>query len=119
VSRLVVSPQGPTPTYAASSEIAVPEGDYRKLIGISDELESPDIASCSIETAEQILGEAFSAELRLGCEAPGPGSGLTAEQVRDFYAPQFAEMTTRGDRRAGAEERELVHSFSRAIGSRG
>lgn len=54
-----------------------------------------------------------------GVRLPDPNPELSAEQVRDFYTPQYPEISTAAIEGPEAKNGKLAYSFSRAVGSKG
>jgi PRTRC genetic system protein C len=54
-----------------------------------------------------------------GLHLPDPDSRLTPEQVRDFYASAYPEITTASVEGPEASDGALKHRFTRALGTKG
>jgi PRTRC genetic system protein C len=54
-----------------------------------------------------------------GLQLPDPDSNLTAEQVRDFYASAYPEITTASIEGPEATDGALKYRFTRALGTKG
>ena len=54
-----------------------------------------------------------------GVKLPDPNPGMTPEEVRQFYATQYPDITTAAITGPEAEGDKLRYSFVRAIGSKG
>ena len=54
-----------------------------------------------------------------GVKLPDPNPTMTPEEVRQFYATQYPDITTASITGPEAEDDKLRYSFARAIGSKG
>ena len=54
-----------------------------------------------------------------GVKLPDPNPGMTPEEVRQFYATQYPDITTASITGPEAEGDKLRYSFVRAIGAKG
>lgn len=54
-----------------------------------------------------------------GLQLPDPDDRLTPEQVRDFYASAYPEITTASIEGPEASEGVLKYRFTRALGTKG
>jgi len=54
-----------------------------------------------------------------GIALPDPGSDLTPEQVRDVYSATYPEITTASIEGPEQKGERLVHTFRRAVGTKG
>ena len=54
-----------------------------------------------------------------GVKLPDPNPGMTPEEVRQFYATQYPDITTASITGPDAEGEQLRYSFARAIGAKG
>jgi PRTRC genetic system protein C len=54
-----------------------------------------------------------------GLHLPDPDSRLTPEQVRDFYASAYPEITTASVEGPEASDGALTYRFTRALGTKG
>jgi PRTRC genetic system protein C len=54
-----------------------------------------------------------------GLQLPDPDSRLTPEQVRDFYASAYPEVTTASIEGPEASDGALKYRFTRALGTKG
>ena len=54
-----------------------------------------------------------------GLKLPDPNPAMTPEEVRQFYATQYPDITTASITGPEAEGDKLRYSFVRAIGSKG
>ena len=54
-----------------------------------------------------------------GVKLPDPNPGMTPEEVRQFYATQYPDITTASITGPEAESDKLRYSFVRAIGAKG
>ena len=54
-----------------------------------------------------------------GVKLPDPNPAMTPEEVRQFYATQYPDITTAPITGPEAEGDKLRYSFTRAIGSKG
>ena len=54
-----------------------------------------------------------------GVKLPDPNPGMTPEEVRQFYATQYPDITTASITGPEAEGDKLRYSFARAIGAKG
>ena len=55
----------------------------------------------------------------IGVKLPDPNPAMTPEEVRQFFATQFPDITTASITGPEAEGDKLRYSFARAIGSKG
>ena len=55
----------------------------------------------------------------MGVKLPDPNSMMTPEEVRQFFATQFPDITTASITGPEADGEKLRYSFVRAIGSKG
>ena len=55
----------------------------------------------------------------MGVKLPDPNPAMTPEEVRQFFATQFPDITTASITGPEAEGDKLHYSFTRAIGSKG
>jgi len=55
----------------------------------------------------------------MGVKLPDPNSMMTPEEVRQFYAAQYPDITTASITGPEADGEKLRYSFTRAIGSKG
>jgi len=54
-----------------------------------------------------------------GVKLPDPNPAMTPEEVRQFYATQYPDITTASITGPEADGDKLRYSFARAIGSKG
>jgi len=54
-----------------------------------------------------------------GVRLPDPNPSMTVEEVRQFYAAQYPDITTASITGPETEGDKLRYSFARAIGSKG
>ncbi len=54
-----------------------------------------------------------------GVKLPDPNPAMTPEEVRQFFATQYPDITTASITGPEAEGDKLRYSFTRAIGSKG
>lgn len=54
-----------------------------------------------------------------GLQLPDPDNRLTPEQVRDFYASAYPEITTASIEGPEASDGTLKYKFTRALGTKG
>ena len=54
-----------------------------------------------------------------GLQLPDPDNRLTPEQVRDFYATAYPEITTASIEGPEASDGALKYKFTRALGTKG
>ena len=54
-----------------------------------------------------------------GLQLPDPDNHLTPEQVRDFYASAYPEITTASIEGPEASDGALKYRFTRALGTKG
>jgi len=54
-----------------------------------------------------------------GLRLPDPNPAMTPEEVRQFFATQFPDITTASITGPEADGEKLRYSFARAIGSKG
>ena len=54
-----------------------------------------------------------------GVRLPDPNPSMTPEEVRQFYAAQYPDITTASITGPETESDRLRYSFTRAIGSKG
>jgi len=54
-----------------------------------------------------------------GVKLPDPNPAMTPEEVRQFYATQYPDITTASITGPETEGDKLRYSFTRAIGSKG
>ena len=54
-----------------------------------------------------------------GVKLPDPNPAMTPEEVRQFYATQYPDITTASITGPEAEGDKLRYSFARAIGAKG
>ena len=66
--------------------------------------------------AESRLSREFSYN---GVKLPDPNPWMTPEEVRQFYASQYPDITTASITGPEADGEKLRYSFTRAIGSKG
>jgi PRTRC genetic system protein C len=55
----------------------------------------------------------------MGVKLPDPNPAMTPEEVRQFFATQFPDITTASITGPETEGDKLRYSFTRAIGSKG
>ena len=54
-----------------------------------------------------------------GIRLPDPNPGMTLEQVREIYAPAYAELTTAAIEGPEVTDGKMIYRFVRAVGAKG
>ena len=54
-----------------------------------------------------------------GIRLPDPNPAMTLEQVREIYAPAYAELTTAAIEGPEVTDGKMIYRFVRAVGAKG